>query len=221
MLRDVAMTHSLETAVKPHEIALKLLTTAAAGGDVGPFVAELGPEIERIIKKLFKSWEGKLPATDLSDVVQDVTIKLLQKPPTGAKDKTIPIDGNRALSLVLAWVKKTTIRHLVDLGRKRKEELLPDEEYPDQKKKAIPPTTSGPSSAAQMEARLDLSWCREVIARDYPRGLEYFELWMETPDASGEERAEALGISKANAYAIRCRIIKTLSRHNGPNRRKK
>jgi DNA-directed RNA polymerase specialized sigma24 family protein len=131
------------------------------------------------------------------DVVQEVALRLLRM------GLTRPPEHHDPELTVLSWVKTVTLRYLIDLRRKcRGQPRLA----------GPPPEGEGRApEGAPIWTHLLVDALQTCLGQRYPRALPLFLLLREDPEPAGEEIAGRLGVSLANAYKIRSRMVRVLA----------
>lgn len=144
---------------------------------------------------------------DADDVAQVVLSRFVQKAPTH------PLADTDPLARLLAWVNTVTVRHLMDLKRKRQEEL---EREPGRHAGGL--VALGAERRLEASSELRMVW--SVIAARYPKGLQLLDALSLDPEASSLELAARLGTSAANVNTMRARMRRVLLRERTGSRRR-
>ncbi len=198
------------------------LVALAAEGKLGSKLSEplatLTPAIGDAVGQVYGSWRkhGSSSYLEKDDLVQDVLVRLAEKPPSRPRQRN-------PLVAVLAWAKTVACHMLQDAHRR--ETVRGNEEHRVPRARSLERNTPGDEKrepdprveAALVENRSDalgrahdrehaayeLDRCEEQLKKTYPRGAEYVRLCREHgTDLSGQEYSRLMGVSTANLYQI-------------------
>ena len=191
-------------------MAAEAYLRAVQVGDPREATRQLGamePTLAEFIRAKFRKFQPDQLPPDLEDgdVVQEVLTRLSSKPPN--QDLT-----GSAAARVLAWVRTTTLRYLIDQSRLTLEQAFESDEDC-----APVEVDSLPAPGIDADERLvnagRLQAARAVLAETYPTSLPIFDHLQADPDATSLEISQAIGKSVANIDQIKCRMRTALARH--------
>ena len=197
----------MQLAPEIRSAALRLLQGKETPRPIEPALGRsLDAHIRATLRRQTRRYLGR--GLDEDDVVQEVLLRLSQRPPSLPEANTDP-----AVRL-FAWVRTTTVHLLIDMSRRKREE-------PDSGAQAHTPATRVEPA---LQARNELVATRRVLEQHYPLGVSLFDVMCDQPEGTTADYAQLLGISVANVDQIRCRIRKvcatyldTTGPHGGPD----
>ncbi|MFO8071216.1 MAG: sigma factor [Polyangia bacterium] len=153
---------------------------------------------ERVVERVSRFGGAEL---DADDAVQEVLLRLVQRPPTHEPSKS-------ARQTVLAWVRTTTTNLLTDAFRRATTKYEDGSSVRKRKEGVDVNQVTGTRSydtareLARYETVDEIRAIERWLDEHYPKGARYVRARRENPDAGGAELAEMLGVSRANLDQI-------------------
>ena len=182
---------------------LQLAIDNAGRDQLAKALEPIAPKLREFLKAGCGQW--RIPEREREDLAHDVFVSLLRHPPCD------PSSVERPVPALLAWLKTTKTRKLLDRQRRLKRSPLgttADEGSLASEDDAAPladlPQTR--KLDEQVALRDELRQFEAWVGQNYPAGRALLAARRDDPDATWTELARAIGISQANAHQIRKRL---------------